>query len=418
MFSKYPVIKKNIILHQGILHNMIKEIGNEKRTCSIGKDARNIMKECNGKLTVEKIFKKYPEKDREDILNFMKENIYITFSNEKTKSNMIVTGLEDVQIPGELNIELTDNCNYRCNHCYNSSDDSKKNYINKDELFDLLRKLRENGTTALELTGGEIFAHPESQDILKFAFENFDQILLLTNLSLISKKEIELISQHNDKVKVQVSVNNSKKTHKEFINSNYDLEKVLDNIKEITNCGGIVEATTVVHDKNKDEIEDIIKLTRSAGCLNISFSPIMMMGNALKNDFKQVPIEELKNTLEPYQDYLKKMNVYKNAVNGKRVKNCGIGYDTVCISPLGDVKACVIDLNNHVNPGNLLKEDPLVVLKRLNDKKIHNIISPRESECGDCQELDFCKYCIIKGLNKYEEIGEKCKWGSNYASYI
>ncbi|MDR2873406.1 MAG: radical SAM protein [Methanobrevibacter sp.] len=413
MINKYPMIKKGVRLHQGSIKNLISDINDPQKFCEVGKNETEIMKKCDGKSTINGILKSYQDKDKEDILNFIENNPYLIINDNPTDSYIDISGLKNIQIPEQIEIELTYNCNYKCDHCYNYENFDKQDNINKDKLFNFLKKMKKYGTRRLQLTGGEIFNHPNSYEILKFVFQNFEHVILLSNLSLISDKEINLISKYKDKLILQISINNGdNETYSKFINnSDYNLDLILNKIKKLTNNGVIIEITTVVHEKNINEVEDIINLTKNIGCKNISFSPIMKVGAALKNNFNNISLNELNKIIKSYKNYIKKPKVQIGS------KKCELCNNAITITPTGNVKGCIIDMNNHFKLGNIFENEIYDIFSKLNNTKIFEINSPNKEECKDCNELEHCMNCIVKGLDKFKELGDKCVWGKKYYTY-
>ena len=90
------------------------------------------------------------------------------------KHNIIVDAL----------IELTYKCNLRCKHCYIGD---RKKILLKENALTILDKLYEEGTINLSLTGGEIFLHPDFEEIYKYAKSKGFIIELKTNALLLNE---------------------------------------------------------------------------------------------------------------------------------------------------------------------------------------------------------------------------------------
>ena len=68
-------------------------------------------------------------------------------------------------------LEITNKCNLICRHCYAQSGPRAKRLseLNTDEIFKLIDELDEMGTLSVFLTGGEVFTHPNSIEIINYA---------------------------------------------------------------------------------------------------------------------------------------------------------------------------------------------------------------------------------------------------------
>lgn len=75
--------------------------------------------------------------------------------------------------------------------------------------------------------------------------------------------------------------------------------------------------------------------------------------------------------------------------------NCGAGSRSIVFDPEGKVRPCAM-FPEEFSGTVLFKPDVR--------SKITEIISPRKSICGDCEFLNYCAGCFLRGW-------VKCKWG-------
>src|SRR5580692_5174129 len=108
---------------------------------------------------------------------------------------MSVLGLEMVtkalklNIPLNVQIDLTYRCNERCVHCYLDHDDHGE--MNTAEIKDLLDQMADAGVFYLNLSGGEILMRRDFFEILEHARLRTFCVKLKTNGVLIRKKEAQ-----------------------------------------------------------------------------------------------------------------------------------------------------------------------------------------------------------------------------------
>lgn len=88
--------------------------------------------------------------------------------------------------PISCTLEITNICNFKCLHCYNS--EASRNYISFPNAKKILDELSELGCIYLVLTGGEIFTHPYFNEIYLYAIKKGFVISLFTNGSLVDNK--------------------------------------------------------------------------------------------------------------------------------------------------------------------------------------------------------------------------------------
>lgn len=92
-----------------------------------------------------------------------------------------------------VQIEITERCNWRCKHCYLPE---YQNYgIEKEKLFELFIELRKLGVFELTLTGGEIFTRKDIFEIIKCARKLGFNLTLFSNISLLNEVKIKILSE-------------------------------------------------------------------------------------------------------------------------------------------------------------------------------------------------------------------------------
>ena len=101
-------------------------------------------------------------------------------------------------------LELTYRCNWRCVFCYNPRHGDLQP-LSVDEWTSVLDDLRELGTLALVLTGGEPLAHPDFLQIARAARERRFAVRLFTNGSLVSEEMADALKAL-DLVAVEMSL--------------------------------------------------------------------------------------------------------------------------------------------------------------------------------------------------------------------
>ncbi len=96
-------------------------------------------------------------------------------------------------VPLEVMLELTQRCNFRCQHCYlpGHSDAAR---LPTARLLALLDELAGMGTLFLALTGGEVLLHPDWREIVRRARRLGFAVTLLTNGSLIDEEAAAVLA--------------------------------------------------------------------------------------------------------------------------------------------------------------------------------------------------------------------------------
>jgi len=323
------------------------------------------------------------------MLILMKKNL-IKYSSQ---------GDENYQYPLGVSVELTDHCNLKCVHCYINEDSTVKyNYISSNKIINTLKMLSVKGLNNVELSGGELFSHPEINYLIDEICKIVNEVAIFTNATLINDSNINVMKKYKDKVTVQVSLHGYKEKSDEFTGIPGAFNETIQSIKLLVDNGINVKIATCIYNGNIDGLESIVKLTKDLGCKNISFSPISIIGKAKNLKLEKTDDDELQDKLlkirEKYGDYILTDFEYLLKSTNKNVDNCGVLVNNFNIASNGDVGFCPID-PGLFKIGNIF-EDLNKTLKNSQQFKVNEVISPRIDICGDCEYIDFCARCIVK----------------------
>ena len=80
-----------------------------------------------------------------------------------------------------VRILLTEDCNANCSNCLNQSFRAKDKYINVSKFSKLCKYFQENDVLGVKIMGGEPTIHPEFEQLINIAQENFKRVSVFTN---------------------------------------------------------------------------------------------------------------------------------------------------------------------------------------------------------------------------------------------
>ena len=153
-----------------------------------------------------------------------------------------------LKAPLKVTFNVTNKCNFKCIHCYNSSGeniDINKDELNSEEIKKALEELKKMEVYLISINGGEPFLRKDILEILSIAKKLGFIINLNTNGSLITKKiarQIVKIGIKNIDISFQA---NSSKNFKIFTKCN-KYSKVIAGIKNLVNVGIIGSVNSFV----------------------------------------------------------------------------------------------------------------------------------------------------------------------------
>ncbi|MGB9679652.1 MAG: hypothetical protein ACPL3A_06565 [Thermoanaerobacteraceae bacterium] len=96
----------------------------------VNKDAETVLKLCDGKRTVGEVLYLFPDNDK--VKQFLLQAVHkkhVILKEEPLTEELTIKGTKDFFMPSHLVIELTDNCNLNCIHCYRIRDGKESTFI-------------------------------------------------------------------------------------------------------------------------------------------------------------------------------------------------------------------------------------------------------------------------------------------------
>ena len=110
-------------------------------------------------------------------------------------NDFIDENFEGIRAPFTAGFELTAKCNLNCVHCYAKPDRNHQDFSTEDfkNIFDTLV---DRGLLDCYFTGGEIFTRPDFEELYVYAKKKGVLISLLSNITLLSQKHIDLFKEY------------------------------------------------------------------------------------------------------------------------------------------------------------------------------------------------------------------------------
>lgn len=295
--------------------------------------------------------------------------------------------IEMKKITKAIHVNVTNDCNLRCKHCYMSAGVGEKKELCKEKLLSFVENITAlNGTTDIVISGGEPLLYKDIFDII-IAFKKLGhKIILFTNGLLINESNIEFISNNVDEV--QISMEGISCKFFELIRGNGKYKQLVNALRLLeAEDVPITLAITVLDDVLFDVKENIISFLNDFNFKNINVrinDKIELKGNMLLyNNGHTIDEQEKKLAVISIIKELADNGYY--VVNEKErnihFTNCGIG-TSININFDGKIYPCSEFSCDYYD----LDTSPEYIIAQF------NILNERSS----MEFMDICTDCEIK----------------------
>ena len=362
----------------------------------VNKNSSMLLDLCNGENEIEDIIESYisvaGEKDRKSVVSFF--------------NGIIRSGIFGIPAKGEIPIlcsrqklslvqlSISSICNLNCKYCY--ATDREELAFPKMTLSDYQRVIDEictiNPKVSFTITGGEPLMNDDCFDVARYINKKGCKVDILTNGTLINKKNIYEIKECFWKVTISMD-GSTKEKHERFRGPNtYD--KTIKAI-ELLDAHSIPNYLSMT--VNRLNINDVGNMARKYGS-KLRFAPLFPAGNANKAEI------DLSISGKDYYDVLsntKGVNPLSycettlDASQKCRRCKCAIGGSELSISATGDVYPCQLLHYPQFYIGNI-HEHSMVSLYRDSD-----II--KRCALMTVDNIEGCKSCPIKYISVGQE---------------
>ncbi len=299
-----------------------------------------------------------------------------------------------LNIPLNVQLDLTYRCNERCVHCYLDHEDHGE--MSTDEIKSLLNEMADAGVFILTMSGGEIFLRKDFFEILEHARRLMFCVKLKTNAVFIRDKEASRIRDLGVE-SIQVSIYSHRpEVHDAITLVKGSLVRSLDAIRFLKSQGLKVIIANVLMTQNMADYQGVRALAADLGVectLDPTVTP-MMDGNrstvslgvnqeGLRNVFRDPSLvgdvdEFCAIPPESGQDALESTP-------------CSAGHTACYVSPYGDVFPCV----QFPLPTGNVRHQRFVDIWR-NSSEMNEVRSIRLkdlSTCTSCTHVATCTRC-------------------------
>lgn len=429
----FPVLKEGFNLQRittggRIYTNLNSNLKNNKQFFEVNESAGRIIELCDGKTELEEIASKISSHYNEGyqptlsiIKSYLNENngILIDIYTKPIKRNILITGNWKINAPTQVSVELTYKCNFFCRHCYIDSGPERKEFADSKKLIQVLNSLSADyAVSVIEISGGEPTLHPDFLDIVKYCAEHFPFISVITNGYIINMDYIGELSKYKSNLSFQISLSGDNQEYVDwFCDKKGAFEHAKTAIKLLSKEGFKVRVAMLITPKNMNSVFNTASLAKKLGAMSFVISPIVQLGRgqlypelSFDHVFTHRNIPKLNDIAEKLEkkfgNFVTKSPEFKES-EGKDLL-CGVGNAVMSITPDGNIKLCPMADSNDLTIANVYDND---LFKIFSEYPVLQVKDPKQELCGDCEYFRFCGNCLVRGLKKYKELGDKCSWG-------
>lgn len=304
-------------------------------------------------------------------------------------------------------VELTQNCNFSCKHCYCA--DKQSQNISLEDYINIIDKLHSTGCLFLHFTGGEIFTNKYFKEIYTYAKNKGFIIDLLTNASLLNNELIELFKKlpPNNIAITIYGVNEDDYLNFTGNGDNFNKTiKALELLKR-NNIHFVLRTVATKTLRNSLLNGEFEKLAKR---LDTTFKYDTIVFPKTSGDI--TPLNE-SMTINEIIELERKTELRKDAWE-KEIKgdkefkwSCHGGVNSMAIDFQGNAFVCGL---YRKNPISIIKNDINVVLEHLRGIHEEHLKIVQSNKCSACDKRKICKWCPAYSFIYNNNDSEKIKF--------
>lgn len=319
-----------------------------------------------------------------------------------------------LNIPKLVVLNLTTDCNMRCEYCYASAGECRS-YMSQEIAIKTIKELKEineDGKIKILFHGGEpLLCLDVIKSVIKFCEENYRRedvdYYIQTNCVLLNKDVITYLKEKNVKISISIDgcdyISNSCRILVDGQNSFDIIKRAMD---EMNNQNVLINCLAVLNENNYLFVDKIIDFFVENNVHNFSFNYFIKGGRGNQNSHLALSNDKLfqatKKIIDKIEEYYKKgiilneKNVYylvRSIATSKKLymcanSPCGAGLNLFGITPEGDIYPCDdLSSQNQFCLGNIKEKH----LKDILESPIINYFA-----CCNYDKIRECKNCNLK----------------------
>lgn len=194
---------------------------------------------------------------------------------------------------------LTEGCNLTCRHCWIAPKYLRNGQTQSSLPLDLFRSITAQakplGLFGIKLTGGEPLLHPNIEEILLQIQKDNLGLTIETNGTLCTPRLAEDIAKCKN-ISISVSLDGTDSQTHEWVRGVPDcFDHAIAGVKNLVKAGLKPTLIMTLMRRNKNQIEDMIRLAESLGAGSVKFNVIQptARGESMHRDGETLTVQEV-----------------------------------------------------------------------------------------------------------------------------
>ena len=311
------------------------------------------------------------------------EYIKVLFSNALLEKGFSAREYTPQKVDDSLDmcwLEITQQCNCRCLHCYEGDIHQKlDDSLRIEDWYKVIDQIKENNVQRVVVIGGEPCLHPEITKVVNYLALKEIDTTVFSNGTCLSNELKRTMSQHKIRFKCSL-YGHTPEVHDRITQHPGSFKQLITNIHYFQEHGVEVTAAIVIMKENEAYFEDILSFVKSIG-VKYKFDVIREVFGGKQSDHKPENMNIIHSVMRTSPHFKK---VDKNKFDRAMQKNtCWSGKMAICED--GNILPCVFERN--ISYGNI------------KDKSIKDIMrSTCLQMCWNCsmEQIDNCQVCEFR----------------------
>lgn len=311
--------------------------------------------------------------------------------------------LNDYDFLRSVHIEIANECNERCVHCY-IPHELKTKVIDNNLFYKIIDEARDLNILNVTISGGEPLLHKEILSFLCRCRELDFSVNVLTNLTLLTDEMINEMKK-NPLLSVQTSIYSmNPHVHDSITKVKGSFEKTQRAVLRLLDEGIPVQISCPVMKQNKDSFVDVINwgYEHNIGVAT-DFVIFAAYDHSNANLVNRLSLEEVECAFEQQITPEYAMDLKEKAREKLALKAtdpiCTVCRYYFCVSAEGDVFPCVGWQSKVI--GNLKTSTIKEIWEISEDvKELRKIKRESFPKCLDCDNRGYCTICMMCNSNE------------------